>query len=301
MRNLIFIMPILWSSVLWSQQDAQLSLYLKNPTQFNPAHAGTNGTLRVTAISRLQWTGWEQAPRTQCFTAHNPLFNSRLGLGFSVLSDASGARSYSEVMGQVAYHLPTIEGGVNLSAGLSFGLQSDGFNFGDMYAVNMNDDWITTPFQQTNFNMGIGFLANLDRLYVSVGIPRIFEYALGNSAPIGRRLSHFYWTTGYTHSLNSVLDLRFCGLVKSVADAPSSVDMNLELWIQETLSVGTMVRFNEGMGVQGSYRFKDGWRVHYGVDFPLNGLMQRSFGSHELGIAWDFGKRPVAFVNPRYF
>jgi len=55
------------------------------------------------------------------------------------------------------------------------------------------------------------------------------------------------------------------------------------------------------MGVQTSYLFRDGWRVHYGVDFPLNGLMSRTFGSHEIGLAWDFGQRPVAFTNPRYF
>jgi type IX secretion system PorP/SprF family membrane protein len=218
-----------------------------------------------------------------------------------MVSDASGARKYSELMGQFAYHLPTLEGGINLSAGLNFGLHMNGFDFGDMYAANMNDDWITTPFQHAAFNMGFGFLANVDRVFISFALPHVLEYDLGTASPVGRRLRHQYWSTGYTHPVNSVLDLRICGLVKSVADAPATVDVNFEMWIQETLSLGMMMRFNEGMGIQGSYRFKDGWRIHYGVDFPLNGLMQRSFGSHELGLAWDFGKRSIAYVNPRYF
>ena len=41
-----------------AQQDAQLSMYLRNPVQFNSAHAGSNGLLRTTLIHRAQWVGW---------------------------------------------------------------------------------------------------------------------------------------------------------------------------------------------------------------------------------------------------
>ncbi len=289
------------TGVSWGQQDPQISLYLRNPTQFNAAHVGGAGGLRVTALTRMQWVGWEDAPRTQCFSAHSMAFKSGLALGLSAVTDASGARSHKEIMGQMAYHLPTIEGGLNISGGLNLGLQLDGFDFGDMYAANMNDDWISAPWQQSAFNMGFGFLASIEGVFLGVSIPHILQYELGNAAPVGRYLNHRYLTFGYTHRVNSMLEARLCGLVKSVKDAPSSVDINAEVWVKEAISFGIMARFKEGMGVQTSYLFRDGWRVHYGVDFPLNGLMSRTFGSHEIGLAWDFGQRPVAFTNPRYF
>ena len=299
--KITIVIMALASGVTWGQQDPQISLYLRNPTQINAAHVGGAGGLRVTALTRMQWVGWEDAPRTQCFSVHSTAFNRGLALGLSVVNDASGARSHQDVMGQVAYHLPTVEGGLNLSGGLNFGLQMDGFDFGDMYAANMQDDWIAAPWQQSSFNMGFGFLANVEGAFLGVSVPHVLQYELGNAAPIGRYLRHRYWTFGYTHRLNSILEARLCGLVKSTKDAPSSVDVNAEVWFKESISVGLMARFREGMGVQTSYRFKDGWRVHYGVDFPLNGIMSRTFGSHEIGLAWDFGLRPVAYTNPRYF
>jgi type IX secretion system PorP/SprF family membrane protein len=53
-----------------AQQDAQSSLYFFNPLNFNPAYAGSRGSLNVTAVNRAQWVGWEGAPRTQFLSVH---------------------------------------------------------------------------------------------------------------------------------------------------------------------------------------------------------------------------------------
>ena len=76
MRIIFSILIAVYCGIGWSQQDAQVSMYLKNPVQFNSAHAGLDGTVRATSIIRMQWTGWEGAPRTQFLSVHAPVFLS---------------------------------------------------------------------------------------------------------------------------------------------------------------------------------------------------------------------------------
>lgn len=300
-RSIILANFLVWSCLIWGQQDPQVSLYLRNPIQFNSAHTGTDGTLRVTAISRLQWTGWEGAPRTHFFSVHAPVFRQRMGAGLTVMSDKSGGRSQSEIKMHGAYHLPVFGPGIHMSTGLSLGLQTDGFAFQDLLARHPDDALLGAPYSQSSISAGFGFLAYAESWFVGYAMPQLFEHDLGDQSPVGLALQHHYVTGGYIHALNTTMDLRVSGLLKAVADAPMTVDVNVECWFLDVISVGIMNRWKEGMGVQASYRFKDGWRFHYAVDFPLNGLMTRSFGSHEIGLAWDYGKKPDAFKSPRYF
>ena len=71
--------------------------------------------------------------------------------------------------------------------------------------------------------------------------------------------------------------------------------------MDDFISVGAMVRWREGIGFQASYRHDAAWRFYYALDVPLNGLINRNFGSHEIGISWDFGPMRPAFQSPRFF
>ena len=56
--NLIAII-CLTSMSAFAQQDAQSSMYFFNPLQFNPAYAGSRGSLNITGLTRAQWAGWD--------------------------------------------------------------------------------------------------------------------------------------------------------------------------------------------------------------------------------------------------
>ena len=302
MKNIpILLLLMSLSAAALGQQDAQVSLYLRNPIQYNPAHAGLDGALRVTAINRMQWTGWEGAPRTQFFSAHMPAFRNRIGFGLTAMNDASGARTQRELMAQAAYHLPALSHGIHVSAGLSLGIETAGFDFQDLTVYDLDDPAALQPFNQAQFASGFGLLIHAERWYASLSFPQLLEQDLGATAPIGKSLRHWYTSAGYAYPLSGFVEVRGALLLKSVAGAPAVMDLNAECWFYDVLSVGAMARIGEGMGIQASYRFKDGFRFHYAVDFPTNGLMLRSFGSHEIGVAWDYGKRPVAYKSPRHF
>ena len=50
MKKILLIIFILSSLVSNAQQDAQASMYFFNPLNYNPAYAGTRGSLNLTAV-----------------------------------------------------------------------------------------------------------------------------------------------------------------------------------------------------------------------------------------------------------
>lgn len=284
----------------FAQQDAQVSLYMRNPVQFNPAHAGLDGALRATAISRIQWAGWEGAPRTHLFSAHAPLAEDALGLGIAAMNDVSGARHQQEVMGQIAVRIIRSNEGPNLSAGLSLGLETAGFDFSNLNVADPGDPG-AAPAQQAGFAAGFGLLLNREDWYVSLAVPQLLERDLGSAQPTSRTKRHLYASGGIARRIRPHLELKSAFLAKYVADAPPVLDLNVECWVFDVVSLGVMARITEGLGVQASFRLAESMRLHYAVDFPTKGMMSRTFGSHEVGVAWGFGPSNKPLQSPRHF
>ena len=89
MRNLfqafLIILILGGANCLSAQQDALFTKYMFNSLVFNPAYAGSNDHLAIAALYRNQWFGnIPGAPVTQTVTAHTPLQNKRVGVGFSL-------------------------------------------------------------------------------------------------------------------------------------------------------------------------------------------------------------------------
>ena len=288
------------TGVARAQQDAQVSLYMRNPVQFNPAHAGLDGALQATAISRIQWVGWDGAPSTHLFSAHAPLANDALGLGISAMNDVSGARHQQEVMGQIAVRIIRSPNGPNLSAGLALGVEAAGFDFSDLNVADAGDPG-AVPVQQMGFAAGFGVLLNREDWYVSVSVPQLLERDLGSAVPMSRSDRHLYLSGGMARQIRPHIELKSAFLAKAVAHAPPVLDLNVECWVFDAIAIGVMARLTEGMGVQAAFRIAESMRLHYAVDFPTNGMMSRTFGSHEVGIAWGFGPQNKPLQSPRHF
>ena len=69
-----------FTTYLNAQQEAQYSMYFFNPLMINPAYAGSQEALNVTAIHRDQWTNFNGAPKTTGLSIHSPLRSPNVGL-----------------------------------------------------------------------------------------------------------------------------------------------------------------------------------------------------------------------------
>ncbi len=215
------IAALLITSLVRSQQDAQLSMYLRNPVQFNSAHAGTNGVLRTMVINRAQWVGWEGAPRTQWLSAHAPILRNRMGVGITALKDQSGARGHAEFMTHFAYYFPKPIQGFKLTTGLSFGVQSNRFDFSQLQVSDLNDPLQAAPYKEAAFNAGFGAMAYKDDWYLGLSIPHLLEQPMGFQGSGAVQQRHLYLMTGYIHRINSAVDLRGVCMMKKVARCSS--------------------------------------------------------------------------------
>ncbi|MFT5860085.1 MAG: type IX secretion system PorP/SprF family membrane protein [Flavobacteriaceae bacterium] len=292
-----------------AQQDEQLSLYMYNKLQFNPAYAGSRDAISTIAIARFQWVGFEGAPSTQWFSIHAPLLQKSLGVGMHLVNDQIGKRKrtggYLDLSGSIALN----DRSSRLALGVSVGFDNVGFDFSDALVNDPQDPFYGQgQYSVIEPNLGAGIYFHSDKHYFSLSVPRLLEASAETlstvTAPsIVQQLNtrHFFISGGYIFDLNSVFKLKPTTLVKYTPGAPLTVDANLSLLMYNKLWAGLMYRFHESMGVNIVYNIKNTISVGYVYDFPINGLRNYQTGSHEIFLRYDFTKSKTAFTSPRYF
>src|SRR5690554_5442539 len=104
-----------------AQQDSQYTQYMYNTVSFNPAYAGSRGSLSMLGLYRNQWVGLDGAPETLNFSAHSPIGVQGVGLGLGFTSDKIGPSSESILTTDFSYTVQMAEE-LKLSFGLKGGM-----------------------------------------------------------------------------------------------------------------------------------------------------------------------------------
>src|SRR5258708_2111362 len=104
------------------QQRPIQSLYMFDPLLINPAYAGTQIQLTMTAIYRNQWVNLDGAPRTFTASMHSGFYNAKMGLGVIVGNDQIGIHNDASFYGIYSYKI-----NLTRETTLSMGIQG-GFN-----------------------------------------------------------------------------------------------------------------------------------------------------------------------------
>ena len=294
-----------YTSPAYSQTEEQSSLYMFNPLLFNPAYAGSRGSIHGVGIARFQWVGIEGAPMSQFVSFDAPVANQNLGLGFHLSNDKIGARSRTSAFADIAYHLKLNKKGHRLSFGMSAGADWQVYNFNKLTTNDPNDPVYTYYASKVRPNFGAGLYYYGDRFYAGVSLPRMLRNRLKEPA-IGEALQrrHLYVTGGYVFRLNSAVDFKPSVLLKLTENAPITFDLNANFLILNTLWIGPSYRFHESAGFNIALQLKETVSFGYAFDFPVNGL--NSFrtnqkGTHEIMLSFDIKTKKRPYLSPRYF
>lgn len=296
----------LFPSSLLGQTEEQVSLYMFNPLLFNPAYAGSRGSISVVGVGRFQWVGIEGAPVSQFLSVHAPLADQNLGLGLHASNDRIGARSRTSVFADAAYHLKLNRKGHRLSFGMSAGADWQVFDFNGLFTLDPNDPVYNAYISKVRPNFGAGLYYYGERHYVGFSVPRLLRNRLGKDLGIGDLLQrrHFYLTGGYVARLSSTVDFKPSALIKVSENAPLTFDLNANFFILNTLWIGPFYRFNESVGVNLAVQIREFMTFGYAFDFPYNGLnvfRANNRGTHEVMVTFDFKTRKKPYYSPRYF
>ena len=72
------------------QQDPVYNQYINNLLTVQPAYSGMTEHVVLTSLTRLQWIGFDGAPKTESISLQAPIKDYKFSLGISLLIDKFG-------------------------------------------------------------------------------------------------------------------------------------------------------------------------------------------------------------------
>ncbi len=317
-RHLLLLVCLLVAGAAGAQQFAQYSLFWLDPVQFNPAYAGLDNSLSVTASYRAQWTGLEGQPSGQRISAHLPVYFLSSGFGIEGERDEIGARTMNRFGASWNYQLvrPTAVWSLGLSARyqqMSLNgsiLRATGGQYPEPGVIIHNDDLIPDGTEGAGtFTLALGAYYQAERLEGGVSVLNFNQGTIsypGRDYPL-RQQYHAY--------LRARFDLLRAWDISPMLFAVSD-------GIQHQLSFGAIARYNENIFAGLAYRgynkvtsdaivlmaglnLSDKISVAYAYDLTLSDLRTVQDGSHEISLKYNLRQRigagvpPPVIYNPR--
>lgn len=299
---LSFCLLLLLAGKSHAQQDEQSSMYMFNPLLFNPAYAGSRGTVNITGTGRFQWVGMDGAPITQFASVHAPFRNQSIGVGLTMIHDRIGARERTAIFANFAFGIRLNKKGHRLALGASAGVDINQYAFHNLTVIDPSEPIYYTNFFKASPNFGMGIYYYGDRHYIGISVPRMLEAEINNDVGgIAVQTRHFFLTGGYVFNINSAVKFKPSALVKVTPNAPLTFDVNASFLFYERFWAGMMYRFHESIGVNLAVNIAPWMSIGYAYDYPVNGLRTNQWGTHEVMMSFDLRTSRKNHVSPRYF
>ena len=317
---------ILLSSVSFGQQVTQFSQYMKNQYMVNPGSAGMYDFLDVTVGGRMQWLGFDNAPKSSYLYISSPLkkkqgrakYNPGIrisnravqapkvgtgklkhAVGGFVLADQYGAYQQLKFAGTYALHLP-INRDYNISLGTNVGLSNRTFLKDRAQTLNVLtgvgvDPTYDAYSQSANLNtldVGLGIYFYSQELFVGVSAEQLTKdfVSFGSGTANFDPRNHFRFVAGYKFEMNRDWDVTPSLLMKYVQNAPLSIEGSAIFDYKNWLWFGASYRSTDAVvamiGLTISERFKFG----YSFDYNVSRFNKYSAGGHELVLGLMFGR-----------
>ena len=289
------------STASWAQQQAMYTQYMFNGLAINPAYAGSQDALSITALGRKQWLGFDGAPSTETFSVHSPVGNRKIAWGMLLSHDHIGVTDQYAIYGMYAYRLKLAKG--TLASGLQVGVDSYRAGLSKVLVRQSGDDFFAFDDVQGMLpNFGVGLYYSTRRFYSGFSLPRLLTNVYpGDNKSRARQYQHWFFTTGYVFDINRDLKLKPNLLVKAVQGAPIEFDINANLLIKETFWVGLSYRSFASISGLVEFQATNQFRFGYAYDYGLTELNRSHGGSHELMLNYQLRFKKTKIVSPRYF
>jgi len=303
MKKLFLIGVLVFISYnMEAQQDAQYTQYMFNTISINPAYAGSRGALSILGLHRAQWVGLDGAPRTQTFSAHMPIEDSRIGLGLSFINDKLGPVSEQYINLDISYTIPVSEKGK-----LSFGAKAVA-NLHKVDLINNNnafdtDDQLILNVNRFNPNFGAGVYYHTKKLYVGLSVPNFLttKHIDGVTLYKAKERMNFYLISGYVFDISNKVKLKPSGLLKYVEGAPLQLDLSLNALYNDRFRLGLAYRWSAALSAMVGFQINQKLLIGYGYDWDTTGLGKFNSGSHEIFLRFELFHHKKDLISPRFF
>jgi type IX secretion system PorP/SprF family membrane protein len=294
MRKLIYI--CLWMVAMMGAKAhhySTYSQYIINGLAINPAYAGRNNVLDVTAAHRRQWIGFTGAPVTTAFSLNTPLKVKAVSLGLSVIDDKIGPFNNQMINAIYAYRVKFRK--FKLSFGIQNGIFIKKINYDALIRNQQQDALINNQRQlEIGFLSGAGMYAHSKNMFVGISAPYLVN-TLNNDFLLENPI---LLTGGYFIGIDREHGLKPSLLVRYINNSPLSADINLNYYYKTQFGFGLSYRTNKTMVGIAEFGINQQFRVCYSYDCELSRLKKYQSGSHEILLRYYFGYS-VNAKNPR--
>jgi type IX secretion system PorP/SprF family membrane protein len=296
MKKIYTLVLLTCTAYLYGQQDVQYTQFWNNRLYYNPAVAGSENAICLNSGGRTQWIGFDNAPRSQNFTASIPISILRGGLGIRVENDQIGFFQDIAVALSYAYQHRFADGS-SLGFGVSADFRDKGLNTGnwippdagqpDIALLNFNNSNLTT-----DVNFGVYY--NSEKLWVGLSSSRLLrattELTSFEQGVTGVRSErHFFLMGGYNIFLeNSPFIITPQLMVKSDLLSPFAVDINTLVTYNNQIWGGVTYRHQDALAISAGYNISPDFRLGLSYDITLSSIAAYSGGSYEFFARYCF-------------
>jgi type IX secretion system PorP/SprF family membrane protein len=316
-KYIIALGLVVGALVVKAQQTPQYTQYMVNPYLYNPALAGSEDYIDIKAGYRAQWVGLENAPTTMYLSAHAPIKEHTLrhakndhkaypGVGGFVMKDETGPISNLKMNGSFSYNLQISDGkwygalhhsdGIRLTLGMSLGVNQYQIDGSKLRLEDVNDPSIIAG-EMTKINPDASLGAWLyfgQKFYVGASANQIlnskveFDGMDPESEVYGRLTPHYSMVAGTKLEVGYDLYILPSFMVKTVAGAPLSWDLNTRLDYQDTYYGGLSYRHQDAIALLAGVVLgkRKNIEVAYSYDITISNIAQYSNGSHEITLGY---------------
>lgn len=293
-------------------------MYYFNQHFYNPAYLAVNKGTTIIAGGRNQWVNFKGAPKTANFSLYSTIMDN-FSAGLSIQTDRIGASQTSSFMGSMAYEIsfkkkknpyrikvlknPNPKREVNhLAFGLSFGANYYQTFYSKLRVVDVTDEVYTDGFSysQTTMNVGFGAMYYNSTRFFGISIPTLIQNGLSSNPLLtGTEKRHIYVVGGFIRELSNGTTIRPSFILKTVDNAPVSLDVNLAFLLKERLWLGVLFKNSHALGINAMFLISNNFRLGYAYEQQLNSMQKYTSGSHEIMLSYQIAskKRKNGLLN----
>jgi len=289
MKRIVYIF-ILISNIAMSQHTPLLSQYMFNSVAMNPAFTGSDGAFSITSSNRIQWIGFDGAPKTFSLVGHAPLKKTNSAVGLQIFADQIGIDRKIGVSGSYSYKIPFNKS--HLSLGLSGGINLQKSYFSRLNVIDQGDEsiMVDSPLGvMPDISFGAHYYGK--KYFVSFSIPMMLTHSYQNGRyKVSNDVKNYNFILGggVELKLNNELKLKPSLLTKYRVNLNPQLDINLMANYKEFIELGVSYRTQEAIIGLFKINLDQQISMMYSFGAPLSAIGNYSNGSHELGLKYIF-------------
>jgi len=275
----------------FSQQIPQYSQWSLHQFANNPAHAGIKPCIDVHALYRMQWIGFEGAPKSGFFTMSIPLqakrkkyLSARHGTGFKFETDQIGQFNINRFNLAYAAHF-NFTADNRLSLGLYGGFMQMGYDSKNVHTTEPDP----SVSQESSFvapDASFGAWFNSEFYYFGLTLKNLIPSRWKDIGNTSRNRFHASFNAGYQFRLSENLSLLPSANFRLPPKGPVSLDLNLMFDIKNTVGLGVGYRNTDAVIALVNIKIKEQFSIAYSFDYTLSKIQLGAQNTHELSLRY---------------